>query len=285
MLNIIRKISASVRSVGLATSTISVFAAMIAGSASAVTLEEIQARGVMNIGIYTDQPPFSFIDSAGANQGYDIDLTAALAERFGVRINYVSVTSANRISQLQTGKVDLLAMPFGVFPDRATAVKYIAPYASILANVYGPVDDPLTEMSQLSGRSIALERGSSMDTDVTELAPPDTVLLRFDDASAAVQALLSGQAEFFGSFNPQFMGVEAAAPGIYEAKIQVDVSYLSYVVAPDSEELAVTIGENIKGLVEDGTMETLYQKYFKTAFPFPVLPKELKGVAFAVSSE
>lgn len=255
------------------------------GAAQAVTPDEIRSRGSINIGIVTDQPPFSYIDAAGANKGYDIDLTGIIAKELGVSVNYVQVTSANRVSQLQTGRIDLLAMPFGIFADRAAAVRYIAPYATIVANVYGPVDDPLKEMSELAGRSIAVERGSSMDTDVTSQAPEGTDIRRYDDAASSVQALLSSQVDFLGSFSHQFAGVAAAAPGRFEPKIEVSTSYLGYVVAPQSEELAVWTGELIARLLADGTMEKLYQEHFGTAFPFPELPTEINGVTFAVSTQ
>lgn len=257
----------------------------LAAAAQAVTLEEIKSRGVMNIGIVTDQPPFSFIDAAGANKGYDIDLTQLIAKELGVEVNYVQVTSANRISQLQTGRIDLLAMPFGIFPDRAEVVRYVAPLAQNFEIIYGPKDVELPDVAALTGHSVGVERGSSMDTKVTDSAPEGTVIQRYDDASSAVQSLLSGQVEFLGTFSHQFLGVEAAAPGRFDAKVTLGTSYLGYVVAKNSEELAGDIADVIKAKIEDGTLEGLYQQHFGTEFPYKEIPAELNGVTFAISAQ
>lgn len=269
-----------------ATAAISAFALVsMPAPANAVSLEEVKAHGTINIGIVTDQPPFSYIDGQGAHKGYDIDLTKIIADGLGVDINYVQVTTANRISQLQTQRIDLLAMPFGVFPERAEVVRYVSPLAQNFEIIYGPKDVELTDISGLAGKSIAVERGSSMDTKVTDEAPEGTNIMRYDDASSAVQSLLSGQVDFLGTFSHQFLGVEAAAPGRFDAKVEFGKSYLGYVVAQSSEDLGAAIAEIIKAKLVDGTLNALYNEHFKTDFPYPEIPKELNGVTFAISEQ
>lgn len=269
-----------------ASAVMSVVAVLSAATtANAVTLDEIRNRRVINIGIVTDQPPFSYIDGSGVNKGYDIDLTSMIAREMGVKVNYVQVTSANRISQLQTRRIDLLAMPFGIFPERAKVVRYVAPLAKNYEIIYGPVNVDLPSIEALIGRTVGVERGSSMDTAVTDKAPAGTKILRYDDASSAVQALLSGQVEFLGTFSHQFLGVESAAPGRFDAKVQLGASYLGYVVARDSEELAQWIGGVLQQRLKDGTLDKLYKAHFNADFPYPEIPKEINGVTFAISAQ
>ena len=69
------------------------------------TLDEIKADGTINIGVFSDKNPFGYVDENGEYQGYDIYFANRLAEDLGVKVNYVSTESANRIEYLQTGKV------------------------------------------------------------------------------------------------------------------------------------------------------------------------------------
>jgi polar amino acid transport system substrate-binding protein len=263
------------------------FAALIAATtvpalrpANAATVDEIKKKGSITFGIVTDQPPFSFINAAGQNEGYDIDLTELMAKELSVQVNYVPITSANRIPQLLTGKVDMLVCVMGVYPDRAKVVQYVAPYAAINAAIYGPKSSGVTKVADLSGHSIAVEKGSSMDKAVTEAAPKDANIQRFDDASSAVQALLSGQVEYLGSYSHQFGGVEKAAPGKYAEKVVLSTEYEGIAVAPKSKELGEWAGDFMARHKKDGTLNTLYQEHFGTAFPD--MPASMDGITFTM---
>ena len=74
-------------------------------------LESIRQRGVVNIGVKTDYGVFGQFDSRGAIVGFEPDLAAALAERIGVRLNLVSVTSANRLQHWATRKHGVRSQP------------------------------------------------------------------------------------------------------------------------------------------------------------------------------
>ncbi len=245
--------------------------------AQAATLEEIKQKGTITFGIVTDQPPFSYINADGKNEGYDIDITQMMAKELGVNVAYVPITSANRIPQLMTGKVDMLICVMGVYPDRAKVVQYVAPYAEIKAAIYGPKDG-VAKIEELSGHSIAVEKGSSMDKAVTESAPKDANIQRFDDASSAVQALLSGQVEYLGSYSHQFGGVEKAAPGKYEQKIVLSTEYEGIAVSPKSTELGQWAGDFWTRHKKDGSLNALYQKHFGA--PFPDMPATMDGITF-----
>jgi polar amino acid transport system substrate-binding protein len=249
--------------------------------AGAATIDEIKKKGTITFGIVTDQPPFSFINADGQNEGYDIDLTKLMAKELGVQTAYVPITSANRIPQLMTGKVDMLICVMGVYPDRAKVVQYVAPYAEIKAAIYGPKDGGVTKVEGLSGHSIGVEKGSSMDKAVTQAAPKDATIQRFDDASSAVQALLSGQVEYLGSYSHQFGGVEKAAPGKYAEKIVLSTEYEGIAVSPKSQELGKWAGEFMSKHKKDGTLSELYQKHFGT--PFPDMPASMDGITFTMN--
>ncbi len=256
------------------------FAALAAAPAQAATPEDIKKKGVVTFGIITDQPPFSYIDGNGQNKGYDIDLTKIIAEDLGVKPRYVTITSANRIPQLVTNRIDVLAMAFGIFPDRAEVVDYIAPYATITASIYGPKGQKIEKPEDLVGHTIAVERGSSVDTDISTLAPKGATILRYEDAASSVQAFLTGQADLLGSYNHLFKAVDASAPGKYEPKIEVVVSPLSYAVSKQSPELKAKIRDLMVRLRDDGTLDKLHKEHFGSAFPFNTFPDDVKGVKF-----
>lgn len=59
---------------------------------------------------------FSAFGSVGTDlqpQGYDIDMAQYLADKMKLKLQLVSVTSANRVPYLQTDKVDLVISSLG----------------------------------------------------------------------------------------------------------------------------------------------------------------------------
>src|SRR5689334_3966510 len=83
-------------------------AAALPRPAAAQTVDEIKRRGVVRIGVLSELPPWGFLDASGSLAGYDVDVGKLIAEKMGVRAEFVGMTVAARIAQVMTGKVDML---------------------------------------------------------------------------------------------------------------------------------------------------------------------------------
>lgn len=85
-------------------------------SATESTLSRIRQRGnLLLVGVTTDTPPFGQRDNNQQIVGFDPDLVQALAKEWGINVQLVPVTPADRVQKLNTGEVDMLAaaMPRG----------------------------------------------------------------------------------------------------------------------------------------------------------------------------
>src|SRR4029077_9181933 len=70
-------------------------------------LDHIIQPKQIRVGVVTDNPPYSFVDSSGNLVGYDIDIINAIAHDVGATPNLVRVDAPGRISGLQTGQLDM----------------------------------------------------------------------------------------------------------------------------------------------------------------------------------
>lgn len=91
-------------------------------TASAQTVDEIIKRGKVIIGVNTTTPIFGLMGKDGQPEGYDPDVARLVGKYLGVPVEFVSVTGANRIPNLLSGKVDMLICLFGITPERALQV-------------------------------------------------------------------------------------------------------------------------------------------------------------------
>ena len=86
-------------------------AVSVAGVASAGTLEDVKARGVLNCIVSTGVPGFAYPDKDGVWKGFDIDFcraTAAAVLGDPKKIKAVTATGKTRVTLLNSGEGDVL---------------------------------------------------------------------------------------------------------------------------------------------------------------------------------
>src|SRR5205807_3730386 len=78
------------------------------------TLANIKKTHVVRLGYRESSPPFSFLDHSNRPIGYSLELCEAIVDEIGVevddsnlRIDYVKVTSEDRIAAVVQNKIDL----------------------------------------------------------------------------------------------------------------------------------------------------------------------------------
>src|SRR5689334_3981799 len=88
--------------------------AQTAGEGLSPTLANIKRTHVVRLGYRESSPPFSFLDQSNRPIGYSLELCEAIVEQIGVevddanlKIEYVKVTSDDRIAAVMQNKIDL----------------------------------------------------------------------------------------------------------------------------------------------------------------------------------
>jgi energy-coupling factor transporter ATP-binding protein EcfA2 len=99
-------------------------------AAPASYLDKIKARDKLIVGVFTDKPPFGFVDEAGRYVGFDTDIGRRFAKDLlgdENKVEFVAVEPASRIPFLQSDKVDLILANMTVTPERKEAVDFTNP--------------------------------------------------------------------------------------------------------------------------------------------------------------
>src|SRR5262249_58596531 len=118
--------------------------------AAAQTVDDIIKRGKVVIGVNTTTPIFGLIGKDGQPEGYDPDVARLAAKYMGVPVEFVSVTGANRIPYLLSGRVDIVIALFGITPERALQVSFSIPYASEAATLVAPASRNVKTIDDLA---------------------------------------------------------------------------------------------------------------------------------------
>jgi polar amino acid transport system substrate-binding protein len=146
--------------VGLALS----ICALSATTASAdATLDRINARGTLTVGVILSGAPFGFIDPKTQEQkGFNLDIAKGLADDLGVKLETVTVTPPNRVQFLQQGKVDILIANMQYTEERAKVLGYVpTPYDRAGGAAVGRKDSGLKDWADLKGKTACVSQGSN----------------------------------------------------------------------------------------------------------------------------
>jgi polar amino acid transport system substrate-binding protein len=264
--------------------TLALAAACVAGlslgmAAQAQSIAAIKKSGVLNVGVQAEFPPWGSIDANGQNIGYDVDVARLMADDLGVKLQLTAVTAANRIAYLTTEKVDVLAAAIGMYPERAKAVQFSKPYATLDGVIYGKKSDTIKTWSDLAKLTVGAARGSAADAALTRELPPGTTYRRFEDDAAPIAALMSGQVDAIGSTNLIAVVLAKSPAGAqYEQKFAFTRQYNGLASRLGQAEFNAWLNAFIDRNMANGKLDAINQKWI--GGKLPALPAEIPGVPF-----
>ncbi|MCL5498111.1 polar amino acid transport system substrate-binding protein [Phytobacter palmae] len=239
-----------------------------AGQAMADQLQDIQKRGVLRVAVPQDFPPFGSVGTDLKPQGYDIDMAEYLAKEMKVKVELVPVTSANRVPYLQTNKVDLVISSLGKNAEREKVIDFSRAYAPFFLGVFGPKEASLADAAALSGKSIGVTRGAVEDMVLSDLAPKDAEVKRYEDNNTTISAYLSGQVQYMATGNVVVAAIARQNPEKAPvSKFMLKDSPCFIGLKKNEPALKAEVDKLIEQALKDGTLNNFSQKWMQAPLP------------------
>jgi len=146
---------------------------LAAGMASAGTLDDVKARGVLNCGVTTGLVGFAAPDANGEWQGFDVAVCRAVAAAVlgdGDAVEFVPTTGKTRFTALASGEIDMLARNTTWTFSRDVDLKF--EFAGV--NYYDgqgfmvPADLGVTSASELDGATVCIQTGTTTELNLAD---------------------------------------------------------------------------------------------------------------------
>lgn len=151
----------------LATATLAVTAVAQADA----TLDKIQDRHKLVVGVMLSGGPFGAIDPATQKPiGFNVDMANDIGRQLGAEVELVSVLPANRVQFLQQGRVDLLIANMEWTPERDKILGHVpTPFYSVGGAAVVLKDSPYQKWEDLKDKPVCTSQGSSYTQALVQL--------------------------------------------------------------------------------------------------------------------
>ncbi|MBB5441521.1 MULTISPECIES: transporter substrate-binding domain-containing protein [unclassified Paraburkholderia] len=242
-------------------------------AASPSTLQAVLQRGTLRVGDCLTFAPFGFYNKDGQPDGYDVDLAKELAKQMGVKLEVVNTTSANRIPNLQTSKVDVVFCNFTRNLERAKVIEFTTPYVVASEALLVRKNSGVQSIKDMGGRTIATVKGSTNGDEVRSLNIPIKIQ-EYDSSQAAILAVKQGQADAMIEDN-NFLA--------YQAKLDPELAVTNEALVPlEYNAFGVKAGDQewlnylnlfLFNVNASKLNAQLYNKWFGTDPRYPLNPQ------------
>lgn len=229
-------------------------------------LEYVMDRGELILGLDDSFPPMGFRDDNGEIAGFDIDLAKEVASRMGVELKLQTIDWDAKVLDLNSRNIDVIWNGLTITDERKEQIEFSKPYIANRQIVITRADSGIVTKSDLSGKKVGLQLGSSAEDAVNgEPAVLDTFenLYKYQDNIQALIDLENGNIdavvvdEILGRYYiGKRVGTFAVASESF-AQEQYGIGFRK-----GETDLVKRVDSIIDEMVEDGTAAEISRAWF-----------------------
>ena len=186
-------------------------ATLVAGAASAATLDDVKARGKLNCGINTGLVGFAAPDANGRWEGFDVAVCRAVAAAVlgdQEAVDFVNLTGKTRFTALASGEIDLLSRNTTWTFTRDTSlglnfagVNYYDGQGFMVSKKLG-----VKSAKELSGASVCIQAGTTTELNLADYFRANKMeykAITYDSSDETVKAFEAGRCDMLTSDQSQ----------------------------------------------------------------------------------
>lgn len=242
------------------------------------SVEALQKAGKVRIGVFSDKPPFGYVDKDGKNQGFDVEIAKAVGKDLlgnENAVEFVLVEAANRVEYLQSNKVDIILANFTVTPARKEVVDFAKPYMQVALGIVSKDGAVITDVKQLEGKTLLVNKGTTADAYFTKHFPK-VKLLKFEQNTETFEALRDGRGDALAHDNTLLFAWAKENPGFtVGVKNLGDQDFIAAAVKKGNTSLLNWLDAQFEKLGKSGQLKQAYDKTLLPVYGDTVKEKEV----------
>ena len=244
------------------------------------TLANIKKTHVVRLGYRESSPPFSFMDPSSRPIGYSLELCEAIVEEIGIevddanlRIEYVKVTSDDRIPAVVQNKIDLECGSTTANAERGKQVAFSPLMFVAGTKLMVPKASTISAPKDLQGKTVVVTKGTTNEQAMHTLDKKFSLSLNIvasPDHEQSYQTLVDGKADAFATDDILLYGLIARHKA--QALYKIVGDYLSYdpygiMFRKGEPQLTAVVERAFRKLGSNRDLIPLYNKWFVARLP------------------
>lgn len=244
------------------------------------TLSAIKSRHNVRLGYRESSPPFSFLDQSGRPIGYSLELCEAIVEEIGIevddpnlKIDYVKVTSDDRIDAVLQNKIDLECGSTTANAERGKRVAFSPLMFVAGTKLMVPKASNVRAVTDLKGKTVVVTKGTTNEQAMHAADKKFSLGLNIvtsPDHEQSYQMLADGKADAFATDDILLSGLIARHKS--QDKFRVTGDYLSYdpygiMFRKGEPQLTAVVDRTFRKLGSNQDLIPLYNKWFIARLP------------------
>lgn len=257
-------------------------AVLLAGPVQAATgwtnLDQvIQKRGTVRIGLGYATPPMNFLNDQGELDGFDADLARGLAEKMGLKAEFVRVNDKTRITSLVSGETDMVLSNMNHTMSRDEHIDFSDTYLYDGKRILA-AKGKYRELKDFVGKRIAVSQGSNAQQAVTgalkALGDPAPKVLSFQNNAECFLALKMGKVDGYTNDTVILAGVSGGDPAFEPVGTVYSLTYYGVGVPENQSDWRDRVNTALRTMLVDGSYKQVYDKWFGEKGKYPLPPAE-----------
>jgi glutamate/aspartate transport system substrate-binding protein len=255
-------------------------AAQTASEGLSPTLANIKKSHVVRLGYRESSPPFSFMDPSNRPIGYSLELCEAIVEEIGIevddanlRIEYVKVTSDDRIPAVVQNKIDLECGSTTANAERGKQVAFSPLMFVAGTKLMVPKASTISAPKDLQGKTVVVTKGTTNEQAMHTIDKKFSLglnIIASPDHEQSYQTLVDGKADAFATDDILLYGLIARHKA--QDKYKVVGDYLSYdpygiMFRKGEPQLTAVVERAFRKLGSNRDLIPLYNKWFVARLP------------------
>lgn len=221
-----------------------------------------EGKTVVTVATSPDFPPFESLDGSEV-VGIEVDILQAITEKLGMEMKLEQMDFESVIPGVQAGKFDIGMSGITITEDRQKNCDFTQPYFLASQAIVVTPDSDITCKADLEGKKVSVQTGTTAESFCMDNGYDVSSFAANSDAQTA---LTSGKVDAWVIDDltaADMVKVYNAAGG--DQLVILDEAMTTepyaFAFAFGSEDLVAEINTILNGLVADGTIASIFEKY------------------------
>lgn len=215
-------------------------------------------KNVLVMATNAEFPPYEYYEGQKI-VGIDAEIAAAVAEKLGCELKIEDMAFDSIIAAVASGKADFGLAGMTVTEERLESINFSDTYAHATQVVIVAEGSEITGVADLDGKKVGVQLGTTGDIYAEDIT--DVTIERYNKGFEAVQALSQGKIDAVIIDNEPAKVFVAENEGLVLLDEAFTEEDYAMAIAKENTELLEKVNTALAELKEDGTLQTIVDKY------------------------